>query len=101
MLDKAKIFEFVLTVPSWAGNFTEDEKNLLWKLSVYFSAEMRETTLFQSKRKSEVFEGFDRFASNFTVTYSTILGKPWSTIYPNVNFMIKNYLEDVKRNPET
>ena len=101
LLDEAKIFEFVSTVPSWADNFTEDEKNLLWKLCVYFSAEVRETTLFQSKRKSEVFEGFDTFARNFTDTYSTILGKPWSTIYPYVGFMIKNYLEDVKRNPET
>ncbi len=101
LLDKAKIFEFVLTVPSWKNNFTEDEKNLLWKLSVYFSAEMRETILFQSKRKSEVFEGFDTFASNFTDTYSKILGKPCSIINPYVGFMIKNYLEDVKRNPET
>ena len=101
LLDKAKILEFVLNVPSWADNFTEDKKNLLWKLSVYFSVEMRETTLFQSKRKSEVFEGFDTFASNFTDTYSKILGKPWIIINPYVGFMIKNYLEDVNRNPET
>ena len=97
LLDKDKIFEFVSTVPSWADNFTEDQKNLLWKLCVYFEVEMGEKELFEGKN-SEPFKDFDKFASSFTDTYSREVGIPRNIIYPNVNFMIKIYLESIKRN---
>ena len=97
LLDKDKIFEFVSTVPSWSDNFGETEKDLLWKLCVYFEVEMGKTELFEGK-KSELFKDFDKFASTFTDMYSKTVGIPRSIIYPNVNFMIKIYLESIKRN---
>ena len=99
MLDKAKILEFVLTVPSWKNNFTEDKKNTLNELCLIFTQEMNRETLYEPVKKYKAFENFDEFVESMLNNYCEKYTKKSRTlIRPYVGIIIKNYLEDVKRN---